>query len=402
VGQGVYVHLPQEAQGQGLYYKAEELHLQVTGMDPQGRDVGPHSVTEAATYLLGPGAALDRRGYSSLGKFSDLLGLDRYEYALVSDSPTKADFVGQTLGLRIADVRDVYRPISVENAGEFLAKLYNKRYHLTDKELSDIYHVLFAAQELPGRVLSLLRYLQEDLTAGKEFRANREMIQMISRIPEEKGLASASITNIDLLRDAESYEEYQIEVAASREELDRLFQHRLFIGIESLRYEVNYFYDLVEFPEVPARSLKIREAFRVADPSRAVESKLIYKIPISERNFRVKAVPLEERETSQLLKLVLESFRRHVVPVLTHCVVVEDQALTVLIKRYNAQLRAVSLMGNEAAVNQFLNRLSELIPAREIPDPTNHRSLDPNLSLGFNLEHLSKEELALFRAWSVG
>lgn len=35
-GQGVYIHLPQEAQGRGLLYKARELELQVSGRDPNG------------------------------------------------------------------------------------------------------------------------------------------------------------------------------------------------------------------------------------------------------------------------------------------------------------------------------------------------------------------------------
>lgn len=58
VGQGLYVHLPQEAQGNGLFYKAQELQLQVAGIDPLGRQLGPQSVIDAAQYLLGPGSGV--------------------------------------------------------------------------------------------------------------------------------------------------------------------------------------------------------------------------------------------------------------------------------------------------------------------------------------------------------
>ena len=48
---GVYIHTPQEAQGQGLFYKAQELHLQVNGIMPDGTYVGPKTQSEAAELL---------------------------------------------------------------------------------------------------------------------------------------------------------------------------------------------------------------------------------------------------------------------------------------------------------------------------------------------------------------
>ena len=37
---GIYVHLPQEAQGWGLFYKLKELELQVSGRTEKGKFIG--------------------------------------------------------------------------------------------------------------------------------------------------------------------------------------------------------------------------------------------------------------------------------------------------------------------------------------------------------------------------
>ena len=50
---GIYVHMPQEAQGNGLFYKAEELQLQVHGRLQSGRYIGMKTQAEAARILRG-------------------------------------------------------------------------------------------------------------------------------------------------------------------------------------------------------------------------------------------------------------------------------------------------------------------------------------------------------------
>ena len=44
---GIYVHLPQEAQGWGLFYKLKELELQVSGITENGKFIGKKSRDEA-------------------------------------------------------------------------------------------------------------------------------------------------------------------------------------------------------------------------------------------------------------------------------------------------------------------------------------------------------------------
>lgn len=64
--QGIYIHIPQEAQGNGLFYKAKELELQVNGINPCGKYIGEKNIKEASEYLLKAKNKLDKRNYTSL------------------------------------------------------------------------------------------------------------------------------------------------------------------------------------------------------------------------------------------------------------------------------------------------------------------------------------------------
>ena len=50
--EGIYIHLPQEAQGHGLHYKLKELELQVNGRDTNGKFIGCKDRNDAQKIIL--------------------------------------------------------------------------------------------------------------------------------------------------------------------------------------------------------------------------------------------------------------------------------------------------------------------------------------------------------------
>lgn len=345
---------------------------------------------------------LDKRKYTSVARLLTLTGLNRYVYSLISESPDKLLFLMHELGIQINSSHKIKREISIENAGEYLAKVYDKGYSLTDQELQDVYQAIFSADEIPGRVLSLLCDLTEDISRGQEFRANPELLHSISKIPEKRGIKHEFINGMDLLKDAEAYDEYQTEVEISADDVSKLFEAGILLSAESLRYEENHFYDLTYFEHVPARSLKIRYAYRLNDRNRPFEIKFIYKVPIKEKVYRIKSVVMSEGEVANLIRDSLRDRKRHLLPVLTHSVRTIEPGVTTLIKRYSSRLRTLSLMGHETKVRELVGAISKNISAREIDDPSNYRYLDPTITVGFDYAVLVEEELALFRPHCFG
>lgn len=400
VGQGVYVHLPQEAQGQGLFYKAQELQLQVSGIDPAGQALGAMSVGQASRHLLGPEAVLDRRDYSSLARVFAELGLARYEYHLITEGPTKAQIMEDILHVSIAGTHSTKGLVTIDNAGEYLAKLY-KDYTLTDAELEEIYLAIFSSPDVPVRVLELLSQIKHDLALGKQFHTNTDLLTKIASIPEARGLKYEAV-DLDLLKDATSYDEYQVEVQVSDDDVRAVFEARVLSGIESLRYEENHFFDLVYLKHVPTRYMKVRYAYRLTDRNNPVECKFIYKVPIADNTYRIKSVLTKDDEQTRLLITALADRERHLQPVFTHNVISPDPAVTILVKRYSRSLRTLSLMGPEVRVRDLMDTLGKHIDVRIIDDPSNYRYVKRELSLDFRYDELCAAELALYRTYCVG
>lgn len=400
-GQGIYIHIPQEGQGNGLIYKAQELELQVNGIDPLGTFIGEKNIRDASEHLLGSINSLDKRNYKSLSYIFQKLLLNRYIYDLISDNPMKTDYLKNSINVKINSLRDIKRIITIENASEYLAKLYMKDFEITDQELQDIYYTLFSAKELPNRVVSLLKYIQEDIAYGKQFRANNELLRKISNLCQSKH-GPQDVQDLTLFKDSASYTEYQIELIIDKKELNLLFQNQIFINDESLAYEENYFYDLVYFKGIPARSLKIRKSFRLINRAHPIGLKLVYKVPLSNKNYIIKSISIDNEDIANLISLALRDYEIHFLPVFTHNITLANTDIIVLLKRYSSELRTISLMGKEEKVKDIIKQMRQYIDIKEIDDPTNHRYIRRDLSLDFQYDKLSIEELKIFKQYHKG
>ena len=400
-GEGVFISLPQEAQGNGLFYKATELELQVNGFLPSGEFIGQKSITEAAEILLNSSESLDKRKYTSVKTIFHALGFAKYDFSLMSENPSKRDYLESKLGIKIHSLHKIKGFITIENIGEHLSKLYSKNFVLSDDELKEIYTVISSSNEVPERAASVLRFIREDIELGKHFNANTELLKNLVGLLDTKN-KSQSIQDLDLFQDSKAYKEYHTELRITAEDLDKLFKSGILISDELLRYEENYFYDLPYFSSIPSRTLKIRKAFRLNDIKHPISSELIYKIPTEEKNHIIKCIKIDQEDIINLIDISLRDYNVHVLPVFTHVVTNRHKDIKTLIKRYSKGLRVLSLMGEESWVKSLVSDISKVFQTSEIDSLSDQGHADKETPTDFDWERLASEETHIYKKYFKG
>src|SRR5690606_17686846 len=143
--------------------------------------IGKKDIYEACKVLTGT-TEVDIRGLSTLRTIFSVLGLNIYNYVLVSSNPKKAAGLAEDVGITIIGSRDVQRVLNIDNVGEYLAKIYKKGFSLSDEDLREVYDVLFNAQHIPERAKALLGYINDDLNLGKTFSLDMELLHKIASL----------------------------------------------------------------------------------------------------------------------------------------------------------------------------------------------------------------------------
>lgn len=169
IGQGVYIHIPHEAQGRGLFYKAEELSIQVSGYDRSGNYIGKKSLVGASELILGKNVKLDVRRYSSVKNIVKSLDLNKYNYTLLTKNFEKANQIMDDLDISIVKIHDVGSEYTIENLSEALTKLYQKFYKLTEFEIKHFIHLVDVSNYLPVRLIQIAILLREAILDGCTF-----------------------------------------------------------------------------------------------------------------------------------------------------------------------------------------------------------------------------------------
>lgn len=124
------------------------------------------------------------------------------------------------------------------------------------------------------------------------------------------------------------------------------------------------------------------------------------KTPVGNGEYDIRSIAINEKEIVDLLSNSLEGYEVYYVPVFTHNISYQaDADLVILIKRYSSSLRTLSVMGKKASVERMLQRAQEIINLRILPDPTNIRTVNRDLSLDFEYATVSNEESNFFEKY---
>jgi GTP cyclohydrolase II len=178
-GQGIYIHIPQEAQGRGVFYKAKELCLQVSGHDPEGRYVGEKSLYDAANYLLGH-EQVDIRKYGFLNNIFTDLHLNSIEYVLITDSIKKADTVKDITNVKVIGHFKFDKEMTKHNISAYLDKIYSNDHKLDDKDIVKLIEFINVVEDLPERAKMMLVKLDQGLKNGRDFHVNTKLLRLLS------------------------------------------------------------------------------------------------------------------------------------------------------------------------------------------------------------------------------
>lgn len=139
---GIYIHMPQEAQGWGLFYKLKELELQVSGRLQNGEYVGKKDRDSAQKLLLGVHDFSDNRSYSIVYKILKSLSLEKNIFSVITDSNKKIDDL-KSFGMTVVKYsEDIISKINVDNISEYLIKIYNSTHDYNDEIIDAIVKII--------------------------------------------------------------------------------------------------------------------------------------------------------------------------------------------------------------------------------------------------------------------
>ena len=126
--EGIFVHIPQEAQGWGLFYKCKELELQVNGRTPEGKFIGKLNRDEAQKYLIKNNKFEDKRGYELILNILRDLKLDKKKYIVYTESANKINNMTKNGFHAVKYSEFIKDNITSENASEYLVKILNSTH----------------------------------------------------------------------------------------------------------------------------------------------------------------------------------------------------------------------------------------------------------------------------------
>lgn len=165
---GIYVHLPQEAQGWGLFYKLKELELQVSGRTEKGKFIGKKNRDEAQSFLAGNAQFDDLRSYGIIYKIFSELGLMSEKFVLISDSEKKYQALLKQ-GFNIQKLSDYHEEeVNIDNLSEYLVKILNNTHTYSENIVDKIIDFI-DKRKYNSRTLSTLTSIVDKINNDKSY-----------------------------------------------------------------------------------------------------------------------------------------------------------------------------------------------------------------------------------------
>lgn len=183
--EGIFIHLPQEAQGWGLHYKLQELELQVSGRNTNGEYIGIKNRDDAQRILIGNKNFNDCRKYRIVIKLLSKLGLAKEHFILISESEKKISEL-QEQGLNVTKFSEYnISSINPENISEYLIKILNATHDFDDKTIDKLSELIIN-RKYNGRALSTLTSIVDKIKTDKDYplssKLKKKMLDVYDKI----------------------------------------------------------------------------------------------------------------------------------------------------------------------------------------------------------------------------
>lgn len=165
---GIFFHLPQEAQGWGLHYKLQELEIQVSGRNKDGKYIGIKNRDDAQKILIGNKTFDDFRSYGIVYKILCMLKLESENFILISESEKKLTALRNS-GLNIIKYSDFKEnDVNPDNISEYLIKILNTTHDFDDKTIDRIAQLIID-RKYNSRTLSTLTSIVDKINHDKNY-----------------------------------------------------------------------------------------------------------------------------------------------------------------------------------------------------------------------------------------
>lgn len=175
---GIYIHMPQEAQGWGLFYKCQELEIQVNGKDTNGKNIGVMTRDEAQKYLLKSKEFKDNRNYELISNILKDLNLENKLFILYTESESKLNQLKKT-GLKVIKYLNfINQSLTTENASEYLIKILDGT-HKFNKNIIDKISEIIKKRKYNDRTLETLIDIVDKINKNKNFRIDNYTKQIL-------------------------------------------------------------------------------------------------------------------------------------------------------------------------------------------------------------------------------
>ncbi len=182
---GIFVHLPQEAQGWGLHYKLKELELQVSGRTQNGEYVGKKDRDSAQKMLLDVHNFRDNRSYEIVSEIFKKLGIDKNTFLVITDSDKKVSSLNKTEIKFIKYSDDISAKINADNVSEYLIKIYNLTHNFDD-EIIDLIIKIIEERKYNERTLltfvNIIDKIRSDSTYQLDEKIKKKFLDLYENI----------------------------------------------------------------------------------------------------------------------------------------------------------------------------------------------------------------------------
>ena len=139
---GIFIHVPQEAQGWGLFYKCKELELQVNGRNPNGEFVGKLNRDAAQRYLIKNDKFEDKRSYELIYNILKHFKLEKKKYVVYTESANKINDLIKSGLDAIKYSEYIKENITAENASEYLVKILNETHKYSEEVIDKLCRII--------------------------------------------------------------------------------------------------------------------------------------------------------------------------------------------------------------------------------------------------------------------
>lgn len=400
---GIYIHLPQEAQGWGLFYKLKELELQVSGRDEKGKFIGKKNRDEAQNYLAGNVKFDDLRSYGIISKILSELGLFSESFVLISESDKKYNALLDQ-GLNIQKINDYhYEEINDDNVSEYLVKILNNT-HTYDINVIDKIINIISKRKYNSRTLSTLTSIvdkiKDDDTSALDSDIKKKFLNLYNNIicgQEKKYIVDNNLVKIqnNFSCKVNSSIFKAIQNVYGNDVFDRLSLEKLY-----------YFEEKNENTAVRIRSSKVLDT--IGKESIFMKG----QVHLEQRDFNEDQTQILQKEiTLSKLRAFFENNNYDYIKRVEMITMVSERRIpdiNIYIKKLpNIECRIMDVFGKKEKIQEFINSIMRNLSRNVFNETVSNTAYENEIFDGYNLrfadlEAAISEEMDIYRILKKG